>query len=171
MQRGYPELACVKSCCVFDLPDPFLPEGISDLRAYRRRVGIHILNALASGLASTGYSVKKVKPAIGTEAGFSCLLNEFLDIDTLLEVSKCNDGRVYCVLWARAWRPMLSVLSFARRPPQSECASQLENFLAEIDNQLVERCEAKVVSWVTEKEANNLPERGTTDASSGEQRC
>jgi hypothetical protein len=104
-----------------------------------------------------GYPVTEVKPAIGIEAGLSCQLNKFLDIDILLEISRRHDELVDCLLCARPWRPMVSFFSLSKRPTESECAEQFERLLHAINDQLVGRLEADSVSWLTEKEANNLP--------------
>jgi hypothetical protein len=116
MRRGYPELRHIKSCRAFKSPEPFLRDG--DPQVIRGNVALQLLGRIASGLAEAGFTVAKVKPAKGIEAGFSCLLNKFLDVDV------------------RPWRPMLSVFSLSRRPSESQCAEQFQGLLCAIKGEL-----------------------------------
>jgi hypothetical protein len=132
-------------------------------------VGTELLGQVASGLNTAGYRITKVKPAIGIEVGFSCRLNPFLDIDVLLEISRCHDQMVDCLLLTRAWRPMLSVFSLRKRPSEPEHAEQFQALLNAIDEVLRGCLGAVSMIWLTEDEANDLPESGpeTSVASKG----
>jgi hypothetical protein len=121
---------------------------------------MELLGRIASSLAGRGYQPSRVKPAIGIEAGFYVLLNRFLLIDVLLGISKDRSGRLNCDLCARAWRPFLSIFSFAKRPTESDSVEQLQRLLLALDDEIVNGLGATSVSWITEHELNNLPEPG-----------
>lgn len=158
MQRDHPELRYIKSCCSFNVPDRLSSDAHVDNRMRRRNIGLDVLGEIALGLREAGYPATTVKPAIGIEAGFSCLLNKFLDISVLLGISHFHDGRVDCAVLTRPWRPIMSYLSLSKRPIETECTQQYERFLRAINDQIVNRLGAASVSWITEKELGDSEE-------------
>jgi hypothetical protein len=152
MGTDYPELKSVKRFCLFIVPDPLLPKTGPNYDTY---IAIHILDRIASGLASAGHPVSKVKPGFGIDAACHCLLNRFLDIDVLLWIWERHDQRIHCMLEARPFRPMLSLFFLSQRPTESDCAEQLQEFLRAIDEEIVNHLEGTSTSWMN-RDGHNL---------------
>jgi hypothetical protein len=156
-----PDFRGLKNCASFDVREPG-PRVSSDEkhRKFKDPAGLDILSRVAAGLAGAGYRATKAAPAVaaGFDAAFRCRLSGFLAVDVLLAIAEHHDGRVNCRLWTIPSRPILSRFSLRKRPTDSQNAQAFQRLLFAVNDQVMNCLGATSVSWLTEKEAGDLPE-------------
>jgi hypothetical protein len=145
----------LKSCAAFDLAE----ESCVSLEGKKHPTfmdpaGLDVLQRIATGLVTKGFSASKVKPAKGIEAGFQCRLSRSCEIDLLLGIERKKKGYVSCYLltW---WFPAFPGRLFRRgEKPSEECIGQWVRLCGAINEVIAEVLGATSVEWLTDHEMN-----------------